>query len=79
MSKNRLLLVDDEASIRLTLGTILQLRGYDVTVVGSVPEALSAIQNAQFDVLVSDLNIGEPYDGFMIASAMRRVQPGVVT
>src|SRR5579859_956677 len=78
MNNSRLLLVDDEASIRLTLGTILQLRGYDVTAVRSVPEALSAIQSAQYDVLVSDLNIGEPYDGFMIASAMRRVQPTVV-
>ena len=78
MNKNRVLLVDDEASIRLTLGTILQLRGYEVTAVGTVPEALAAIQGAPYDVLVSDLNIGQPYDGFMIASAMRRVQPAVV-
>ncbi|HEY2495790.1 MAG TPA: response regulator [Candidatus Angelobacter sp.] len=78
VNKNRVLLVDDEASIRLTLGTILQLRGYEVTAVGTVPEALAAIQGAPYDVLVSDLNIGQPYDGFMIASAMRRVQPGVV-
>jgi two-component system response regulator FlrC len=78
MSNSRLLLVDDEASIRLTLGTILQLRGYQVTAVGSVAEALTAIQSDPYDVLVSDLNIGQPYDGFMIASAMRRVQPSVV-
>ena len=78
MNNSRVLLVDDEASIRLTLGTILQLRGYEVTAVGSVPEALAAIQSAPYDVLVSDLNIGQPYDGFMIASAMRRVQPSVV-
>jgi DNA-binding NtrC family response regulator len=78
MNKSRVLLVDDEASIRLTLGTILQLRGYEVTAVGSVAEALAAIQSTPFEVLVSDLNIGQPYDGFMIASAMRRVQPSVV-
>jgi ActR/RegA family two-component response regulator len=78
MNNSRLLLVDDEASIRLTLGTILELRGYTVTAVGSVAEALAAIQNDSYDVLVSDLNIGQPYDGFMIASAMRRVQPKVV-
>jgi ActR/RegA family two-component response regulator len=78
MNNNRVLLVDDEASIRLTLGTILELRGYAVTAVGSVPEALAAIQSDSYDVLVSDLNIGQPYDGFTIASAMRRVQPRVV-
>lgn len=78
MNNSRLLLVDDEASIRLTLGTILQLRGYEVTAVGSVTEALAAIQSDTYDVLISDLNIGQPYDGFTIASAMRRVQPEVV-
>jgi ActR/RegA family two-component response regulator len=54
------------------------MRGYEVTAVGTVSEALAAIQNGQYDVLVSDLNIGEPYDGFVIASAMRRMQPKVL-
>lgn len=79
MEQKRLLLVDDEASIRLTLGTILQRRGYQVTVAGTVSEALSATQEEQFDVLVSDLNVGAPYDGFTIASAMRRLHPRVAT
>lgn len=75
MEKRKLLLVDDESSIRLTLGTILELRGYDVTAVGSVSEALSSMQQATYEVLVSDLNIGAPYDGFTISSAMRRIHP----
>jgi ActR/RegA family two-component response regulator len=75
MEKRKLLLVDDESSIRLTLGTILQLRGYDVTAVGSVSEALASMQQLPFEVLVSDLNIGAPYDGFTISSAMRRIHP----
>lgn len=79
MEKHRLLLVDDEPSILLTLGTILQRRGYQVTAVASVSEALSAMQEDGFDVLVSDLNIGQPYDGFTIASAMRRIHPKVAT
>ncbi|HKR95127.1 MAG TPA: response regulator, partial [Candidatus Angelobacter sp.] len=73
MEQRRLLLVDDEPSIRLTLGTILERRGYQVTVAGTVAEALSAMQEEGFDVLVSDLNVGAPYDGFTIASAMRRL------
>ena len=79
MKKRRLLLVDDEASIRLTLSTILQMRGYEVRTAGTVPEALAAMQEDGYDVLVSDLNVGEPYDGFTIASAMRRIHPGVAT
>jgi ActR/RegA family two-component response regulator len=32
-----------------------------------------------FDVLISDLNIGHPGDGFTVVSAMRRTQPECVT
>lgn len=78
MSK-RLLFVDDEEGIRITLPAILRLEGFDVTVAGTVPEALEFIQKAQFDILLTDLNVGEPGDGFTVVSAMRRTQPKAVT
>jgi ActR/RegA family two-component response regulator len=76
---HKVLFVDDEASIRLTLPHILRLKGYDVTATGTVSEALAAMQIAKFDVLIADLNIGQPGDGFTVVSAMRRVQPDAVT
>ncbi len=79
MTKKRLLFVDDEANIRLTLPAILELQGFAVTVAGNVAEALAAIQNLQFDILLSDLNIGQPGDGFIVVSAMRRIQPEAAT
>lgn len=79
MEKRKLLLVDDEANIRLTLGAVLEMRGYEVTTAGTVAEALAAIQQQRVDVLLSDLNIGEPYDGFTVASATRRLHPDVAT
>lgn len=45
----------------------------------SVPEALELISKQPFDVLLTDLNIGEPGDGFTVVSAMRRVQPQACT
>jgi len=42
-------------------------------------EALTAIQAQKFDVLISDLNIGNAGDGFTVVSAMRRIQPECVT
>ncbi len=75
----RLLLVDDEPSILLTLSAILSQKGFSVTTAASVPEALKFINTDKFDVLVSDLNIGEPGDGFTVVSAMRRVQPEAAT
>src|SRR3954470_19843550 len=75
----KLLFVDDESSIRLTLAEILRHEGFDVTVCATVAEAIEAINKQKFDVLISDLNVGEPGDGFTVVSAMRRVQPQVIT
>jgi len=75
----RVLFVDDEAGIRETLKPILSRHGFEVTTSSTVPEALELINHATFDVLLSDLNIGQPGDGFTVVSAMRRVQPEAVT
>ena len=75
----RVLFVDDEPNIRLTLPAILEMRGYTVTVAATVPEALSAIHTQKFDVLLSDLNISHPADGFTVVGAMRSLQPNCVT
>jgi CheY-like chemotaxis protein len=74
-ARQRVLFVDDEPAIRLTLPIILRRHGFDVTAVGTVAEAIAAIGHSQFDILLSDLNIGEPGDGFTVVSAMRRTQP----
>ncbi len=71
--------MDDDAALRTVLSAALRRHDFSVTAVGSVPEALERISNEQFDVLLADLNIGEPGDGFTIVSAMRRVQPGACT
>src|SRR5207248_8028454 len=73
LAKPRLLFVDDEPSIRTTLTQILQAEGFQVTSCATVPEAIEAINKEKFDVLISDLNVGEPGDGFTVVSAMRRV------
>ena len=75
----RVLVVDDEESIRSMLQLVLQKEGFTVTTVGSVAEALALISQLHFDVLISDLNIGHPADGFVVVSAMRRTQPDTLT
>jgi YesN/AraC family two-component response regulator len=75
----RVLFVDDEAGIRNTLKLILERHGFEVITSATVPEALEQINHAVFDVLLSDLNIGQPGDGFTVVSAMRRVQPEAAT
>ena len=74
----RLLFVDDEEGIRLTLPLLLEARGFNVRVAASVAEALSEIRTHEFDVLLSDLNIGEDGDGFAVVRAMRKAYPNCV-
>jgi YesN/AraC family two-component response regulator len=73
-----ILFVDDEPSIRVTLPPILEQHGYRVTATATVAEAIQQISAQPFDVLIADLNIGEPGDGFTVVSAMRRIQPDCV-
>lgn len=75
----KILFVDDEPAIRASLPAILRMHGFEVTSAGSVAEALQSIAAQKFDVLISDLNIGSPGDGFTVVSAMRRTQPNCVT
>ena len=75
----KVLVVDDEESIRSMLQLVLQKEGFTVTTVGSVAEALALISQSHFDVLISDLNIGHPADGFVVVSAMRRTYPDTLT
>jgi len=74
----RVLCVDDEPAIRMTMPAILQAQGFDATSVGTVAEALAEIAAHLFDVLIADLNIGQPGDGFTVVSAMRRTQPDCI-
>lgn len=78
-SRKRVLFVDDEPSIRLTLPPVLEEHGFDVRSASSVAEALVEINSQQFDALLSDLNIGEEGDGFLVVSAMRHIQPSCIT
>jgi len=79
MNPLRLLLVDDDDAVRMTLGAVLAHHGFLVRAASSVPQALELVSGEQFDVLLADLNVGQPGDGFTVVSAMRRVQPEACT
>ena len=72
--KARILFVDDEASIRLTLPRVLA-KFFDVTSVGTIDNALAEIRTEKFDILLSDLNLPQRNAGFAVIEAMRKAQP----
>ncbi len=66
----RILIVDDEADSRHLLRVVLEQCGAKATTVGSAAEALKALEDASYDVLVSD--IGMPVeDGYMLINQVR--------
>ncbi|MCU1223702.1 MAG: response regulator receiver protein [Edaphobacter sp.] len=79
MALAKVLLVDDDASIRYTLALILEQHDFIVTVAANVPEALKKINAEIFDVLLSDLHMPGAGDGLTVVSAMRHSNPKAVT
>ena len=79
MALAKVLLVDDDASIRDTLALILGQHDFIVTVAATVSEALKKISSETFDVLLSDLHMPGAGDGLTVVSAMRHANPKAVT
>ncbi|MBS2024948.1 MAG: EAL domain-containing protein [Deltaproteobacteria bacterium] len=51
----RILIVDDDPSMRRTVERLLQSAGYEVQSIGSAEEARKSLQSSVYDVVVSDL------------------------
>src|ERR1700720_795291 len=79
MSMPRVLLVEDDDSVRGMLQQVLERDGFEVVTATNVTAALSRIVAEDFDVLLSDLHMPRAGDGFTLVSAMRHMHPGAVT
>jgi CheY-like chemotaxis protein len=77
--KPRILVVDDNETLLLTLRLILEQNGFDVVPAANVNDALKFIGSQNFDILLSDLHMPQPGDGLTVVSAMRHAQPKAVT
>lgn len=68
-ARPKTLVVDDDATIRNTLIPVLQKRGYEAEFAGTVSSAISTMEKGMLDILVCDLNIEKPGDGFEVVRA----------
>jgi DNA-binding response OmpR family regulator len=76
---HRVLLVDDDEAVRSMMSRTLEGKGFDVVTAASVIEALKLISTESFDVLITDLHMPNPSDGFAVVTAMRHSQPDALT
>lgn len=71
MGKN-ILVIDDEGLVTKTLKRMLSKEGYNTVIASSGMEALSKVQEADFDLIVSDVRMPE-MDGIETIEKIRRV------
>jgi two-component system response regulator RegA len=69
-----LLLVDDDAALRSRLGRALEVRGFAVTLAGSVADAVAAVEAGPPAFAVLDLRL-EDGSGLTIVDAVRAARP----
>jgi DNA-binding NtrC family response regulator len=73
----RILVVDDEHTIRESCVTVLQLEGYHVTASGRGSEASELLARRRFDIVLADLNMPQ-VDGFALLRAAVASNPDVL-
>jgi DNA-binding response OmpR family regulator len=74
----RILVVDDEATTRISLAELLRLEGYDVSIAASGEDALEVIdRNPPFDLMVLDIKM-PGMDGLQLTEAVQRRSPDTV-
>lgn len=78
MSEAEVLIIDDEAAERITLGEALRLENYHVTLAASGEEALSLIkEKVPFDLVILDLKL-PGIDGLQVLEALHEAKPELV-
>ncbi|HEV2762848.1 MAG TPA: response regulator, partial [Pyrinomonadaceae bacterium] len=70
----RLLVVDDEESVALTIGAVLQQEGFEVDTASSGSEAAERLREKAYDLVLTDLHM-EGGDGLSVLEAVRRHSP----
>ncbi len=70
----RLLVVDDEESLRITTAAIFEKEGYIVDTASSGDEAIEQLNNEDYDLVLTDLHM-EGGDGLTVLNRIRRHAP----
>lgn len=67
----RVLLVDDDPTSRLTLQTVLEAGGYEVDSAASAAEAVGKLDEQEYELVLSDLQMESPEAGLRVLAHAR--------
>ena len=68
----RILLVDDDLAVLLTLKAVLELHGFEVETAGSSAEAFARMESGVYQMVISDLRMETEEAGLEVIRSARR-------
>lgn len=79
MAKRRILLVDDELTILLTLKAVLEISGFEVETAASAREGRTKIRTHTYDMVITDMRMESESAGLEVVQAAKKAsyQPAV--
>jgi len=73
---NRILVVDDDESMRGFLSTLLQQAGYDVVTTDGLEAGVSALEETSPDLLIADVRLGG-FNGLQLIAMSPHSMPAI--
>jgi len=78
MTKERILVVDDDVTLRKAIAKFLSVRGYFIDSVKSPEEALAVSKSEKYALVITDLSF-ETLNGIDLISELRKSQPNLAS
>ncbi len=72
--KRRILLVDDEVAVLLTMKAVLEISGFDVDTAASAREGKSKLRNRTYDMVITDMRMESEEAGREVIIAARTAE-----
>ena len=70
----KVLLVDDDPTSRLTLKTVLEASGYAVDAAASAAEAVNKLEEGEYSLVLSELQMESPEAGLQVLAHARMME-----
>jgi DNA-binding response OmpR family regulator len=70
--KRRILLVDDDLAVQLTLKAVLELHGFEVETASSSSEAITRLQSSTYQMVITDLRMESEEAGLDVIRGARQ-------
>lgn len=77
-SSIRILVIDDERTLRESCATVLKMDGFNVTLIGRGEEALDTVRRRQFDIILCDLYMSQVSGMDLLKAALEHHKDTIV-